>query len=142
MKNLLKISFTLFLALVIFLSFAGCNKDVKTTNLWESATYTEDTSFGSGTKTVNVTVKVEENAVTFTIKTNKDTVGDALLEHGLIEGEEGPFGIYIKKVNGMLADYDVDRSYWAFYIDGDYAMSGVESTEIDEKVKYELVYEK
>ncbi|MBO5789865.1 MAG: DUF4430 domain-containing protein, partial [Clostridia bacterium] len=74
--------------------------------------------------------------------TDKDTVGSALLEHGLIAGEEGQFGLYVKVVNGMTADYDVDRSDWAFYIDGEYAMTGVDSTEITEGVTYQLAYTK
>lgn len=142
MKNILKSSFALLLAVVVVFSFAACKEEAKTAGLWENATYTEDTSFGSGTKTVNVTVKAEENAVTFTIKTDKDTVGAALLEHELIDGDESEYGLYVKKVNGIVADYDIDQSYWAFYIDGDYAMTGVDSTEIVEDAKYELVYTK
>ena len=33
-----------------------------------------------------------------------------------------------KTVNGETADYDTDGSYWAFYIDGEYAMAGVDYT--------------
>ena len=43
----------------------------------------------------------------------------ALLEHGLIAGEETELGLMVKTVNGITADYNVDRSYWAFYINGD-----------------------
>ena len=64
------------------------------------------------------------------------------MEHGLIAGEEGDYGLYVKVVNGITADYDVDQSYWAFYIDGDYAMSGVDTTAITEGVTYQLVYTK
>ena len=31
-------------------------------------------------------------------------------------------------VNGETADYDTAGSYWAFYIDGEYAMAGVDYT--------------
>jgi hypothetical protein len=98
--------------------------------------------FGEGSKTVVVEVKVGEQAITFTVKTDKDTVGAALLEHNLIAGDEGQFGLYIKTVNGITADYDVDRSYWAFYINGEYAMTGVDGAKITEGEIYKLEYTK
>ena len=87
-------------------------------------------------------MKAEEQSVTFTIKTDKEILGDALLEHDLIAGEEGDYGLYVKVVNGMTADYDVDQSYWAFYKDGEYMMTGVDGTEIADGEHYELVYTK
>ena len=106
--------------------------------VWADALYTEDTVLGAGATTLTVVVKAEDKSVTITVKTDKTTVGDALLEHGLIEGEESTYGLYVKKVNGILADYDVDQSYWGFYIDGEYAMSGVDATDIAEGVTYTL----
>lgn len=70
------------------------------------------------------------NETVFEIHTDKTIVGDALLELKLIEGETSQYGLYVKKVNGITADYDVDGTYWAFYINGEYAMSGVDTTEI------------
>ena len=72
----------------------------------------------------------------FEIHTDKTVVGDALLELGLIEGEEGPYGLYVKKVNGISADYDVDGTYWAFYIGDEYGMTGVDMTEIEAGATY------
>ena len=95
-----------------------CGNSADKTGLWENVTYTKDTRLGEGTKTVTVQVKAEEQIVTFTVKTDKDTVGAALLENKLIEGEESEYGLYIKVVNGITADYDKDKSYWAFYVDG------------------------
>ena len=76
----------------------------------------------------------------FTIKTDAKTVGDALLENELIAGDEGAYGLYIKVVNGLRADYDKDMAYWAFAIDGEMAMTGVDMTDIVDGGKYELVY--
>jgi hypothetical protein len=63
-------------------------------------------------------------------------VGDALLELGLIAGEEGAYGLYVKTVNGITADYDVDGTYWAFYIGDDYGMTGVDMTNIEPGATY------
>lgn len=66
----------------------------------------------------------------FTIATDKTYVGEALIDEGLIEGEEGPYGLYVKTVNGQTLDYDTDGMYWSFYVDGEYGLTGVDMTEI------------
>jgi hypothetical protein len=89
-----------------------------------------------------VEVKVEEQSVTFTIKTDKTTLGEALMEHGLIAGDVGQFGLYVKVVNGITADYDIDQSYWAFTKNGEMMLTGVDMTNIADGEHYELVYTK
>lgn len=84
----------------------------------------------------------EGNVVNVTVNTDEKTVGAALLAVELIAGEESEFGLYIKTVNGITADYDVDKTYWGFYIDGEYAMTGVDATEIVEGSTYSLTVEK
>lgn len=104
--------------------------------LWNDATYIQDTELGEGKTTLTVQVKADERQITFTIHTDKTTVGEAMLEHSLLEGEDSEYGLYVKKVNGILADYDVDQHYWAFYIGEEYALTGVDSTNIEEGVTY------
>lgn len=81
------------------------------------------------------------NETSFSITTNKATVGEALFDEGLIKGEDGPYGLYITEVNGIRAVYEEDGSYWAFYINGEYAMSGVDTTEIETGAEYMLKVE-
>lgn len=91
----------------------------------------EGCELGEGeTQFTFVVVDKEGNETTFTINTNETTVGAALLGVNLIAGEDSAYGLYVKNVNGIVADYDVDQTYWAFYIDGDYAMTGVDATEV------------
>ncbi|MBQ2252370.1 MAG: DUF4430 domain-containing protein [Clostridia bacterium] len=78
----------------------------------------------------------------YTVKTDQTTVGDALLELGLIEGDESEYGLYVKKVDGIAAAFEVDGTYWAFYVDGEYALSGVDTTEIVEGSSYAFKVEK
>lgn len=73
---------------------------------------------------------------TFTINTDKKTVGEALIELDMIAGDDGDYGLYVKTVNGITVDYDKDGKYWAFYIDGEYAMTGVDVTDITEGATY------
>ena len=137
---------SLILAVVMLLStlvcLVSCRGQVDAEGVWKDALYTSDTTLGNGNKTVSVKVEVGDKSVIFTIKTDKTILGDALLEHGLIEGEEGAYGLYIKKVNGITADYDVDQSYWGFYKNGEYMMTGVDGTEFADGDRYELVYSK
>ena len=82
------------------------------------------------------------NEISLSVRTEKTVVGEALQELGLLEGEEGPYGLYVKTVNGIRADYDKDKVYWAFYINGEYAVSGVDVTEITDGDTYALKVEK
>lgn len=127
---------TLLLCLALL---AACGKNADSTGLWADALYTEDTELGSGAKTVTVTVQAEDKSVVFTLHTDCATLGEALMEQGLIAGEQGDFGLYVKQVNGITADYDVDGFYWGFYSGGEYMLSGVDMTEIAGGESYELV---
>ncbi len=87
-------------------------------------------------------VDKDGNTETFSITTDKATVGEALLEEGLIAGEEGQYGLYVTEVNGIVADYNVDQTYWAFYVDGAYASSGVDTTDVADGATYSFKVEK
>ena len=128
------------LVVLSFNLFSCGNKD--TADLWETALYTEDTELGNGEKTIFVDVITEEKSITFTIKTDKETVGDALIEHNLVSGEKGAYGLYVKFVNGIEADYDKNQSYWAFTKDGESLLTGVDGEKIKADAHYELTYTK
>ncbi len=159
MKSTTKKSKTLLMLLLVAtlpVSLTACNKKTETVQsvtetaqtttetagLWGNAIYLTDTELGQGSKNLIVEVAAEDRLVKFTIHTDEATVGGALFENNLITGDEGEYGLYIKTVNGILADYDVDQSYWAFYVDGEYAMAGVDSTQIAEESVYKLEYTK
>lgn len=141
MKTTKKVLAVVF-AIILCIGITACKQEQSAESLWDNALYTEDTELGSGKTTLTVAVKAEDKTINLHIKTDKKTVGEALVEHKLVEGEEGAYGLYIKSVNGIVADFDVDKSYWAFYVDGEYATSGVDTTEISAGVKYSLEYTK
>jgi hypothetical protein len=78
----------------------------------------------------------------YRIFTNEKTVGDALQKLNIISGEESTYGLYVKTVNGITADYDKDKAYWAFYVDGKYASTGVDKTDIVKDAEYWMQYTK
>ena len=138
MKTTKKLTLIL-LALSMLFCFVAC-ADVEKTGIWESATHRSDKEFGNGAKIVSVTVKAEDQALTFTVKTDKEFLGEALVEHELITGEDGQFGLYITSVNGM-AIAEGEKAYWAIYKDGVLSMTGVDTTPIANGESYELVKE-
>ena len=129
----------LILMIVIFLMFVSCTSK-EDTNPWDSALYTQDTELGEGATTINVKVDVLENSVDFKINTDKETLGDALMEHKLISGEVGAYGMYVKFVNGIYADYDTTKTYWAFEKDGQSLMTGVDGEKISNGANYRIIY--
>ena len=64
------------------------------------------------------------------------------MEHNIISGENGAYGLYVKTVNGILADYNITKSYWSINKDGEYMLTGVDSTKIEDGDVYEFVYTK
>ena len=139
MKKTSIIIISLLVVIAVGLFFLPEEKSPDNTGVWENAIYMKNTTLGTGENTLTVTVKAEEKSVEFTIKTDKTVVGDALKEHKLIDGEEGPYGLYVKVVNGIEADYDKDQSYWSFEKDGEAMLTGVDSTELKNGDRYTLV---
>ena len=143
------ISLLLSLMLVLAMAFTavGCNTDKAADNQPQAEAQVsangEVSVVGEGqTQFAFTVVDKEGNETVFEVHTDKATVGDALLELGLIDGEESDYGLFVKSVNGITADYDVDQTYWAFYVNGEYAMSGVDTTAIEEGVVYSFKVEK
>ena len=150
MKKLLSLFLCVVLIAAMALLTTACDNYILNLLGYGQATDAEETTLeGSpeetpeAKKTFTFIVVDKDGAETsFTISTDKKTVGDALLAEGLIEGEEGAYGLYVKKVNGIVADYNIDQTYWAFYINGEYAMSGVDTTDIVEGATYSFKVEK
>ncbi|MBO7341650.1 MAG: hypothetical protein J6U87_03100, partial [Clostridia bacterium] len=108
--------------------------DVEKTGAWETATFDRDTELGEGSKTVTVKVSAEEKELTFTIHTDKATLGEALKEHDLIIEENG----LIHTVIGIYADWENGNWWWKFTKNGEMMMVGVDGTTIENDEQYEL----
>ena len=83
-----------------------------------------------------VTTDLEGKETTHEIKTDAATVGEALIEEGLIKGHTTDYGLYVDEVNGIALDWEKDGKYWAFYINGEYAMTGVDATSVEDGAVY------
>ncbi|MBQ4070869.1 MAG: DUF4430 domain-containing protein [Clostridia bacterium] len=140
MKKIISITLAVLLLVCTALTLISCNS-VDAEGLWENATHRRDKTFGSGDKTFSVTVTAGESSVVFTVRTDKDNLADALLKHELIDGEEGDFGFTVYSVNGMTADFTVDKAYWAIYVGDKYASTGASGIKIADGASYSFVYE-
>ena len=83
-----------------------------------------------------ITTDLDGIETSFEIKTDAKTVGEALVNEGLIKGHTTDYGLYVDEVNGIALDWDKDGKYWAFYINGEYAATGVDVTEIEAGAVY------
>ncbi len=126
-------AFILCMALIAAMSVtaAGCSEKPE-----ESLSSAVDASqyevLGEGETEFTFTIAdTEGNETGYEIHTDKTIVGDALLELNLIAGDESEYGLYVKTVGGITLDFDKDGKYWAFYADGEYANSGVDTTDIN-----------
>ena len=97
----------------------------------------ESNVLGEGSTVFTLTVTdLDGKETSFEIHTDKETVGEALLDAGLIAGEEGQYGLYV-----ITLDWDKDGKYWAFYIDGEYATTSLDLTDITPGAAYSLIAE-
>ena len=142
MNKTIKILILMCISIFALSSLCACNNTASDNDLWKSALYTEDAEFGSGSKTVMLKVEAEGKSVVFTINTDKEILGDALVEHKLISGEEGAYGMYVKSVNGIVADYDTNQSFWSLCKDGTPMTTGVDGVSFEDGESYEFVYTK
>ena len=160
MKSIFKLIALSILSVTIMLNIASCgnqensssnteskihtttvsSKDENLSKLWSTAKYTTDTQLGNGDKKIEVEVKAEDKSVLFNIHTNKETLADALTELELISGDNSEYGIYIKQVNGITADFDIDKSYWSISKDGSPLAQGADSVKISDNEHYEFTY--
>ena len=144
--KLLSLTFCIVLIAAMAL-MTGCNDnqtpDTVSSGVADTVSKTEVKSIGEGDTQFDFTVIDKDGAETkFKVSTDKTTVGEALIDAKLIAGEDSEYGLYVKTVNGITLDYDADGMYWAFYVNGEYAMSGVDTTEINPGESYTFKAEK
>lgn len=130
---------SLVLSAVLLLSLAACTPGE---TLPENSTVNDGATVGEGSVSFPLTIVDKEgNEIHVTVNTDQEMVGEALFETGLAVGSQGDYGLYISHVNGIKAVYEEDGVYWAFYINGEYAQTGVDLTPIAEGESYMLKVE-
>lgn len=96
--------------------------------------------FSQGSKAFTVTViHANGSSKEFKYRTDAEKLGAFLEEEGLIESAGADEGMF-HTVDGEKADWNVNQSYWAFYLGEEYAMTGIYDTPITDGAVYKLVY--
>ena len=131
------------LALVLALGLCACGRKAAPGEGGGAPVINDGDVIGEGKNSFTLEiVDGDGKKITATINCDDTVVGDALQAYGIITGEEAQYGLYIKSVNGISADYETDGTYWSFYVNGEYAVKGVDMTEIENGATYTLAVEK
>ncbi len=129
-RKLLTSLLCVLLVAALALGTLGCSKAPEATEPG-AVTMEDGATLGKGAVSFTFTVvNGEGKETTVTINTDKETVGEALTDLGLVSGEDSEYGLMVDTVNGETWIYAETGKYWAFYIDGEYAMTGVDSTPV------------
>lgn len=98
---------------------------------------------GSKEITIEV-VDSEEKSTVYELKTDVEYLKEAMDElekEGLTyDGEETEYGFSVYTVNGETADFNVDASYWSFYVNEEYCNYGVSEQPVEDGDAFAIVY--
>ncbi len=138
---ILSLVLSLVLVAAMALSFVACDKDSATPDVTlqidaetlgsGQASFTFEAIFADGTSKIYI------------VNTDKAVLDEALTEVGLIRGNKTQYGFTVTTVCDVTYDFEAGADmYWSFYIDDNYAPTGVSSTEISVGTKYTFKAEK
>ncbi len=121
MKRAAKVVALAVLLVMIFCLFAACRQDAV-----------------EGNKNITVTVVYgDKSSDVFEISTQKLYLADALVEEKLVEyAQDG----YYTTINGVTADYSVDKGWWCLTKDGQMTTEGLNTQPIADGDVFELTY--
>ena len=98
-----------------------------------------ETEAGSKAYTVTVVHK-DGSAKDFSYRTDEEYLAGALLEEGLVSGEDTQYGLTIITVDGEDAIWATDNAYWAIWIGEEMAMTGASETPVYDGSSFKLEY--
>ena len=97
----------------------------------------------AGEKDIVISVKYADGKTErFEVSTDAEYLKDAAEEVLTLEGEPGPYGFTLYKVNGVEANFSKDSSYWAVYVNGEYGQYGLDMQPVEDGSEYILASER
>ncbi len=94
-----------------------------------------------GAKTITVTVvHKDKTEKTFTYHTDEEFLDKVLIAEKLIGGYEDQYGFVVEKVDGEEAKWQ-NNVFWALYIGGQQATTGISQVVVTDGAAFKLVYE-
>lgn len=106
---------------------------------WQA--FSEKPTEGAKSITIEV-VNSEEKSTVYEVNTDGEYLLDAMEDaEGLTySGYEGEYGYTVTEINGEVADFSVDSSYWSFYVNGEYCNYGVSEQPVNDGDKFQIIY--
>ncbi len=89
----------------------------------------------------NITVTViyaDKTSKKIEISTNAKFLGEAVFEEGLTNEDEYKEGFYTY-IDGVRADYNLDKCWWGIYKDGEMQNFGMNEIAISDGDKFEII---
>ena len=104
--------------------------------------FREKPAEGSKEITIEVVNQAKESTI-YEVHTDAEYLQQAMEEaEGLeFEGYDSEYGSTTTSVNGEVADFNVDASYWSFYVNGEYCNYGISSQPVEDGDAFQIVYE-
>ena len=95
----------------------------------------------SGSKGYTVTVIHKDGTEkVFEYRTDEEYLAGALLEEGLVSGEDSQYGLTIITVDGEAAVWEADSAYWAIWVGEEMAVTGASEIPVYDGSTYKLEY--
>ena len=89
--------------------------------------------------------KVDDNGkeTVYEHKTDAEYLYQALeeIDDLTVEGEEGQYGMILKKVNGVYAYWEENDAYWALYVNDEYGNNSVDQQPVYDGDSFAIKYE-
>lgn len=87
-----------------------------------------------------ITVQVvhgDQSEKSFVYNTDAEYLGEVLLDASLIDGTEGPYGLFVTTVDGETAD-ESKQEWWCISKDGEMTQTSIDTTPIADQDQFEL----
>lgn len=99
--------------------------------------YRPETATGEKEISIQVVHGTPQETAFYSYTTEAEYLGEALQEQNLIDGEEGPYGLFVTTVDGETAD-ESKQEWWCLTKGGEMVQTGVDTTPIADKDQFEL----
>ena len=103
--------------------------------------FREKPTEGAKEITIEVVNKAADSTL-YEVKTDAEYLIGAMEDaEGLtFGGSEGQYGFTVSEINGEVADFNVDSSYWSFYVNGEYCNYGISEQPVNDGDAFRIVY--
>jgi len=93
----------------------------------------------AGSKQITVQVVHKDNSTKdFSLSTDQEFLGRALVDGGVVEDNQSSYGLYILTADGETAD-ESNQEWWQITKNGESLMTGADETPIADGEHYELI---